>query len=116
MPNAEYAIAVERLCKRYGALLAVDNVSFTVERGEVFAFLGPNGAGKSVTVEVIETIRTATSGKVTVLGLDVGKRKAEIVRRIGVLPRISARSTESPCVKACGTTRGYSGAGPTSTP
>ena len=87
MPNAEYAIAVEKLCKRYGALLAVDNVSFTVERGEVFAFLGPNGAGKSVTVEVIETIRKATSGKVTVLGLDVGKRKAEIVRRIGVLPQ-----------------------------
>ena len=78
---------VDQLCKRYGALLAVDDVSFTVERGEVFAFLGPNGAGKSVTVEVIETIRAPTSGKVTVLGLDVGKRKAEIVRRIGVLPQ-----------------------------
>ena len=87
MPNAEHAIVVENLCKRYGALVAVDDISFNVERGEVFAFLGPNGAGKSVTVEVIETIRTPTSGKVTVLGLNVRKRKAQIVRRIGVLPQ-----------------------------
>ncbi len=87
MPNSEHAIVVEKLCKRYGALLAVNDVSFTVERGEVFAFLGPNGAGKSVTAEVIETIRAPTSGRVTVLDLDVGKRKAEIVRRIGVLPQ-----------------------------
>jgi len=87
MPDAEHAIVVDQLRKRYGALLAVDDVSFTVDRGEVFAFLGPNGAGKSVTVEIIETIRRLTSGTVTVLGLDVGKRKAEIVRRIGVLPQ-----------------------------
>ena len=87
MTSSGPAIVVDRLCKRYGALLAVDDVSFTVERGEVFAFLGPNGAGKSVTVEVIETIRTPTSGKVSVLDLDVGKRKAAIVRRIGVLPQ-----------------------------
>jgi ABC-2 type transport system ATP-binding protein len=87
MPNAEHAIVVDRLSKRYGSLLAVDDISFTVEKGEVFAFLGPNGAGKSVTVEVIETIRRPTSGRVTVLGLDARKRKAEIVRRIGVLPQ-----------------------------
>jgi len=100
MPNAEHAIVVDHLSKRYGALLAVDDISFKVKRGEVFAFLGPNGAGKSVTVETIETIRTPTSGKVTVLGLDVRKRKAEIVRRIGVLPqnfssfdRITVRET-----------------------
>jgi ABC-2 type transport system ATP-binding protein len=87
MPNVEHAIVVDGLSKRYGDLLAVDDISFTVEKGEVFAFLGPNGAGKSVTVEVIETIRRPTSGRVTVLGLDAGKRKAEIVRRIGVLPQ-----------------------------
>jgi len=87
MPNPQPAIVVDRLCKRYGTLLAVDDISFTVATGEVFAFLGPNGAGKSVTTEIIETIRTPTSGKVTVLGLDVGKRKTEIVRRIGVLPQ-----------------------------
>jgi len=87
MPNAEHAIVVDELCKRYGELLAVDNVSFTVNQGEVFAFLGPNGAGKSTTAEIIETIRKPTSGKVTVLGMDVARRKAEVVRRIGVLPQ-----------------------------
>lgn len=87
MPNAEHAIVVDQLCKRYGDLLAVNNVSFTVNQGEVFAFLGPNGAGKSTTAEIIETIRKPTSGKVTVLGMDVAKHKAEVVRRIGVLPQ-----------------------------
>jgi ABC-2 type transport system ATP-binding protein len=87
MPNLEHVIVVEQLCKRYGTLLAVDGVSFTVAKGEVFAFLGPNGAGKSTTAEIIETIRTPTSGKVTVLGMDVTKSKAKVVRRIGVLPQ-----------------------------
>lgn len=87
MPNSEHAIVVEQLCKRYGTLLAVDSVSFTVTKGEVFAFLGPNGAGKSTTAEIIETLRAPTSGKVTVLGMDVTQSKAEVVRRIGVLPQ-----------------------------
>ena len=87
MPNTEPVIVVNKLCKHYGALRAVDNISFSVKAGEVFAFLGPNGAGKSTTVEVIETIRKPTSGTVTVLGMDVTKRKAEVVRRIGVLPQ-----------------------------
>jgi ABC-2 type transport system ATP-binding protein len=87
MPNTRPAIVVDRLCKHYGALKAVDNISFTVKSGEVFAFLGPNGAGKSTTAEVIETIRMPTSGTVTVLGMDVTKHKARVVRRIGVLPQ-----------------------------
>jgi ABC-2 type transport system ATP-binding protein len=82
-----HAIVVDRLCKRYGDLLAVDDVSLTVATGEVFAFLGPNGAGKSTTVEIIETIRAPTSGHVTVLGMDVTRSKAQVVRRIGVLPQ-----------------------------
>lgn len=100
MPNSGPAIVVDKLCKHYGALRAVDNISFTVKSGEVFAFLGPNGAGKSTTAEVIETIRVPTSGTVMVLGMDVTKRKAEVVRRIGVLPqnfssfdRITVRET-----------------------
>ena len=100
MPNTESVIVVDKLCKHYGALRAVDNISFSVKSGEVFAFLGPNGAGKSTTAEVIETIRVPTSGTVTVLGMDVTKRKAEVVRRIGVLPqnfssfdRITVRET-----------------------
>ena len=87
MPNSGYAIVVEHLSKRYGTLLAVDDVSFSVARGEVFAFLGPNGAGKSTTAEIIETIRTPTAGRVTVLGMDVTRSKAKVVRRIGVLPQ-----------------------------
>ena len=85
--NDEHAIVVEALTKRYGDLLAVNDVSFTVRKGEVFAFLGPNGAGKTTTVEVIETIRTPTSGKVSVLGMDVTKHKRDLIPRIGVLPQ-----------------------------
>jgi len=98
--EAEYAIEVDNLTKRYGGLLAVNDISFTVRTGEVFAFLGPNGAGKTTTVEIIETIRTPTSGTVTLLGMDVAKKKHDIVRRIGVLPqefssfdRITVRET-----------------------
>jgi ABC-2 type transport system ATP-binding protein len=87
MTNTGPAIVVDKLCKRYGAFRAVDDISFTVAQGEVFAFLGPNGAGKSTTAEVLETIRVPTSGTVTVLGMDVRKRKAQVVRRIGVLPQ-----------------------------
>jgi ABC-2 type transport system ATP-binding protein len=98
--DAEHAIEVETLTKRYGDFLAVNDVSFNVRIGGVFAFLGPNGAGKTTTVEIIETIRTPTSGKVRVLGMDVTKRKRDIVPRIGVLPqgfssfdRITVRET-----------------------
>ena len=98
--QAEHAIEVEKLTKRYGDLLAVDDISFNVRGGEVFALLGPNGAGKTTTVEIIDTIRTPTSGKVTLLGMDVTKKKHDIVRRIGVLPqgfssfdRITVRET-----------------------
>jgi ABC-2 type transport system ATP-binding protein len=81
------AIVVQRLTKRYGEHLAVDDISFEVRTGEVFAFLGQNGAGKTTTVEIIETIRPPTSGTVTVLGMDVTQRKRDIVPRIGVLPQ-----------------------------
>ena len=96
----DYAIVVESLTKRYGDLWAVNDVSFNVRKSEVFAFLGPNGAGKTTTVEIIETIRTPTSGRVSVLGMDVTKKKRDIVPRIGVLPqgfssfdRITVRET-----------------------
>lgn len=95
-----YTIEVENLTKRYGDLVAVDDISFTVSTGEVFALLGPNGAGKTTTVEIIDTIRTPTSGRVILLGMDVMKKKLDIVRRIGVLPqgfnsfdRITVRET-----------------------
>jgi ABC-2 type transport system ATP-binding protein len=96
----EHAIDVAHLTKRYGRLLAVNDISFNVRIGEVFAFLGPNGAGKTTTVEIIETIRKPTAGRVRVLGMDVTTRKRDIVPRIGVLPqgfssfdRITVRET-----------------------
>ena len=85
--RAEHVIEVEKLTKRYGDLLAVNDISFAVRKGEVFALLGPNGAGKTTTVEIIDTIRTPTSGKVRLLGMDVTKKKHDIVPRIGVLPQ-----------------------------
>ena len=81
------AIDVAHLTKRYDDLLAVDDISFTVRMGELFAFVGPNGAGKTTTVEIIDTIRTPTSGTVRLLGMDVTKRKRDILPRIGVLPQ-----------------------------
>lgn len=83
----ENVIAVKNLVKHYGDVKAVDGISFEVEKGEVFAFLGPNGAGKTTTVEMIETIRTPTSGEIDILGMNVNKDRREILKRIGVLPQ-----------------------------
>jgi ABC-2 type transport system ATP-binding protein len=85
--NDDVAIQVDGLTKRYGELTAVDNVSFTVKRGEIFAFLGPNGAGKTTTVEMLECLRKPTSGKAYVLGYDVSKDRESIKRKTGVLPQ-----------------------------
>lgn len=78
---------METLTKRYGDLTAVDGVSFTVDRGKIFAFLGPNGAGKTTTVEMLECLRKPTSGKAYVLGYDISKDQANIKKRTGVLPQ-----------------------------
>lgn len=85
--SAAHAIEVTALTKRYGDLLAVNDISFTVQTGEVFALLGPNGAGKTTAVEIIDTIRKPTSGSVRVLGMDVVKQRRDIISRIGVLPQ-----------------------------
>ncbi|MCK4757749.1 MAG: ABC transporter ATP-binding protein [Thermoplasmata archaeon] len=84
---SETIIQVRGLVKVYDELIAVNGISFDVKEGQVFAFLGPNGAGKTTTVEIIETIRTATSGQVNILGLDIKKNRTDILRRIGVLPQ-----------------------------
>ncbi len=77
-------ITAEGLVKRYGALVAVDGISFTVESGEVFGMLGPNGAGKTTTMEMLEGLRMPDSGRVTVLGSDVVRDARAIKARIGV--------------------------------
>ena len=98
--EVDHAIEVENLTKCYGNLVAVNDISFNVRQGEVFAFLGPNGAGKTTTVEIADTISRPTSGKVRILGMDVTMGKRHIVPRIGVLPqgfssfdRITVRET-----------------------
>ncbi len=85
----EYAIVVENLVKKYDDLIAVNNISLKIKRGEIFAFLGPNGAGKTTAIEILEGIRKKTSGKAFVLGKDIDKRKEldQIKKIIGILPQ-----------------------------
>ena len=77
-------IEVSHLNKRYRDQVAVRDVSFTVDQGEIFGILGPNGAGKTTTVEIIEGLRRADSGTVRVLGLDPRRERDELTRRVGV--------------------------------
>jgi ABC-2 type transport system ATP-binding protein len=77
-------IRVVNLVKNYGQFEAVKSVSFNVEEGEIFGLLGPNGAGKSTTLEIIETLRPKTSGKVFVNGFDLDLEPGEIKKIIGV--------------------------------
>jgi len=85
--SKEVVINVDSLVKKYGDLAAVNGVSFTVNRGEVFSFVGPNGAGKTTTVEILVCLRDLTAGNATVLGFDVSDRKGQkqIRKRVGVL-------------------------------
>ena len=78
------AIVVEHLVKRYRELVAVDDVSFVVARGEIFGLLGPNGAGKTTTLEILEGLRPADAGRVEVAGVDVRRHPHRVKARIGV--------------------------------
>ncbi len=77
------AITVEGLRKAYGALVAVEDVSFEVGQGEIFGVLGPNGSGKTTTVECVQGLRHADGGRLRVLGLDPRSQRHELRRRIG---------------------------------
>ncbi len=79
------AIRVQDLRKAYGAATAVDGISFSVGRGEVFAFLGPNGAGKSTTIGILCTLVRASSGSATVAGYDVATSPEQVRARIGIV-------------------------------
>ena len=78
------AVRVVDVRKRYGAVQAVDGVSFDVRPGEVFGLLGPNGAGKTTTVEMLEGLRAPDSGELEVLGIDVARNPDELKQRVGV--------------------------------
>jgi ABC-2 type transport system ATP-binding protein len=79
-------IKVEGLTKRYARTVAVDNISFEVERGQIVGFLGPNGAGKTTTMRILTCFLPPTEGKASVAGFDVQEHPMEVKRRIGYLP------------------------------
>lgn len=83
-------VEVKDLKKRYGEKQAVDGVSFTVKKGEIFGILGPNGAGKTTTLEMMETLRSIDSGTVKIDGVDVTEDPQQIKYLIGVQPQSPA--------------------------
>ena len=83
-------IEVKNLVKKYGDLAAVDNITFSVEKGEIFGLLGENGAGKTTTLEMAEGLRKPTSGTIKVLGFDTQKEISDIKSKIGVQLQSSA--------------------------
>ena len=78
-------IRVQNLTKQFGDLKAVDNISFEVHRGEIFAFLGPNGAGKTTTIKMLTTLLRPTSGQLELDGLDPTRQRDEVRKRFGVV-------------------------------
>ncbi len=83
-------IQVESLTKRFGSLVAVDGVSFEVQRGEVFGILGPNGAGKTTTLECVEGLQKHDAGRVLVLGVDTRQETSKVKNHIGIQLQASA--------------------------
>ena len=106
-------VQVLELSKRFGAITAVDGVSFDVARGDVLGFLGPNGAGKSTTMKMITGFLPPTSGTAVVAGYDVGRDPVEVKRRIGYLPEgapLYADMTPLSFLEFVASMRGLSGA------
>jgi len=87
-------ISVRNLTKRFGDLAAVQDVSFNVKKGEVFAFLGPNGAGKSTTIKMLTTLLAPSSGSVEIDGLDPAKHPNQVRKRIGIVFQDPSVDTE----------------------
>jgi ABC-2 type transport system ATP-binding protein len=79
------AVELDGLTKRFGSFTAVDHVSLTVERGEIFGFLGPNGAGKSTTIRMLCGLLAPTEGRATVGGYDIGREPERVKQAIGYM-------------------------------
>ncbi len=82
---ADYVIRVENLVKRFGELVAVDGINFSVEAGEIFGFLGPNGAGKTTTINILCTLAKPTSGRALINGFDVVRQQSQVRQSIGLI-------------------------------
>jgi ABC-2 type transport system ATP-binding protein len=80
-------IRVENLTKRFGDKMAVDGISFAVEKGEIYGFLGPNGAGKTTTISLITGLLSPDSGRITFDGVDLAADPIRFKRRMGVVPQ-----------------------------
>jgi len=80
-----HIIEVENLVKKFGQLVAVDSISFTVAQGEIFGFLGPNGAGKTTTMNILCTLAKPTSGRAIVDGFDVVRQQSKVRQSIGLV-------------------------------
>ncbi len=78
-------ITVENLVKKFGQLAAVDNITFSVEAGEIFGFLGPNGAGKTTTINILCTLSKPTSGRAAIAGFDVVRHQNQVRQLIGLV-------------------------------
>src|SRR5436305_15050908 len=87
MEQTSPMIEVVDLVKRFGENIAVDRVSFSVSRGEVFGLLGPNGAGKSTIIKILTTLLPPTDGQASVAAYDVTKQAMAVRRRIGYVPQ-----------------------------
>jgi len=85
----ENAIEAVGLTKMYGRLLAVDHISFQVEKGEIFGFLGPNGAGKTTTIRMLTTLTKPSEGTAKIFGYDVQRQPISAKERMGIVPEIS---------------------------
>ena len=90
-------IEVQNLVKVYGKHLAVDHLSFKVERGKIYGFLGPNGAGKSTTMNIMTGYLGATEGKVLINGHDILREPEQAKRSIGYLPESAALISGDDC-------------------
>ena len=85
MTMAEPIITVEGLCYNYGKLNAVDNISFSVKKGQIFSFLGPNGAGKTTTINILTTLLPVQIGKITISGFNIKQQPDEVRRCLGIV-------------------------------
>ena len=93
---------MSKLSKAYGKLNAIQDISFTVDEGEILGLLGPNGAGKSTTMNIITGYLGKTSGKVTIDGIDVSEKPKEAKKKVGYLPEIPPLYTDMTVEKFLG--------------
>jgi ABC-2 type transport system ATP-binding protein len=102
VPQNGFAIKVENISKRFGTLQAVNGVSFTVQKGEIFGLLGPNGAGKSTLIRMMTTLVPPTSGTAVVADHDIIRDPNAVRERIGVIPQNMTSDPELTCAENLG--------------